>query len=270
MSERSHTQPTTQSYAELQLAFDHFNAELFEGSLPQCLITLQREKKSFGYYSHKRFASLDGLTTDEIALNPSYFAVVPLVETMQTLVHEMTHLWQAHFGNSGRARYHNEEFAQKLESIGLMPSSTGKPGGKRTGDTMADYAIDGGPFLNACERLITNDFRISWFDRFPIPAQVAIGQQSESLQLSPTVGGGSTPLQASPVVASLVVQPGSRDAPPPQRPTRLKFTCPICRDNLWGKPSLNVLCITCNRSFVPVDQTAVSGASPVSETEAED
>lgn len=176
--------PTAQNYTELQRAYDHFNQALFEGALPACLITLQREKRTCGYFSHQRFADLDGRTTDEIALNPAYFAVVPLVETMQTLVHEMVHLWQAHFGKPGRGRYHNGQWAEKMEAIGLMPSSTGKPGGQRTGDCMADYAIEGGRFLRACEELVTADFRISWYDRFPAPELVAAGQQCEAMQLS--------------------------------------------------------------------------------------
>jgi hypothetical protein len=35
--------PTDQSYFELQQAFDYFNAQVFAGELPQCLITLQRQ-----------------------------------------------------------------------------------------------------------------------------------------------------------------------------------------------------------------------------------
>jgi predicted SprT family Zn-dependent metalloprotease len=136
------------------------------GAAPSCLITLQREKRTFGYFSAARFASLDGSTTDEIAMNPTYFAVVPIIETLQTQVHEMTHLWQHHFGKPGRGRYHNEEWARKMESIGLMPSSTGQPGGARTGDSMADYAVEGGRFLAACHELLTANFTLSWYDRF--------------------------------------------------------------------------------------------------------
>ncbi|CAH5543468.1 hypothetical protein AI2839V1_4741 (plasmid) [Enterobacter cloacae] len=32
--------PTLQAYDELQRAYDHFNNELFDGVLPDCLITL--------------------------------------------------------------------------------------------------------------------------------------------------------------------------------------------------------------------------------------
>ncbi len=169
--------PTRVTYSELQQAYDHFNARLFGGQLPGCLITLQREKRTCGYFSAARFASLDGGTTDEIAMNPTYFAAVPLIETMQTMVHEMCHLWQHHFGTPGRGRYHNEEWASKMEAVGLMPSSTGQPGGKRTGDMMADYALSGGRFLEVCAELLTSSFQLSWYDRFPAEDHVRLGQQ---------------------------------------------------------------------------------------------
>ena len=66
----------------------------------------------------------------------------------------MAHAWQQHFGNPGRRGYHNEEWADKMESIGLMPSSTGKLGGSRTGEKMADYAIKGGLFMQATDKLL--------------------------------------------------------------------------------------------------------------------
>ena len=249
--------PTAQNYAELQRAYDHFNQALFSGSLPACLITLQREKRTCGYFSHQRFADLDGRTTDEIALNPAYFAVVPLVETMQTLVHEMAHLWQSHFGTPGRGRYHNGEWADKMESIGLMPSSTGRPGGKRTGDCMADYAIEGGRFLLACADLVTRDFRLSWYDRFPAEEHVAVGQASEGMQLSANVGGGSTPSQTVAVMASLVMRPPAA-AVAVNKSNRIKYTC-SCGQNIWGKPGMRVLCELCSSSFQDLHEVSDRG-----------
>ena len=256
--------PTHQTYSELQQAYDHFNGALFDGKLPHCLITLQREKRTVGYFSAARFASLEGATTDEIAINPSYFAVVPLVETMQTLVHEMAHLWQQHFGQPGRGRYHNEEWAQKMESIGLMPSSTGQPGGKRTGDMMADYPIAGGRFLAACESLLTSDFSLSWYDRFPADEHVQMGQHLVSAQLEGVLGS-SAPIKDNPALAG-AVRPGgptrkpiaetgseqSDTMPEPisNKSNRLKYTCGGCpKVNVWGKPSLNIVCGDCGQLF---------------------
>lgn len=246
--------PTPQAYAELQHAYDHFNKQLFGEVLPGCLITLQREKRTCGYFSKARFANLDGLLTDEIALNPAFFAAVPLVETMQTLVHEMAHQWQAHHGKPGRGRYHNDEWADKMEAIGLMPSSTGRPGGKRTGDHMADYAFEGGRFLLACEALVTDQFRISWYDRFPAVEHVQAGLVTPAVHLSAAVGGGQPLAATVSVAASLVVaQPEHEALAAVDRSNRVKYTC-RCPNNVWGKPGLRMMCLECEQVYSPASR----------------
>ncbi len=244
--------PTQQTYDELQQAYDHFNQALFGGQLHNCLITLQREKRTYGYFSAKRFSNAEGEFTDEIAMNPTYFSVVPLVETMQTLVHEMCHLWQHQAGTPGRGRYHNEEWAAKMESIGLMPSSTGRPGGKRTGDRVADYAIEGGAFLQACAELLTREFRLSWYDRFPALDQVRTGQSSMAMQLPAEFGGGSVPAQSiagmDELVRSSMQEPDGSSQPVPNKSNRVKYGCP-CKTQVWGKPGLKLICGACGEPF---------------------
>lgn len=243
------TTPTQQAYAELQQAYDHFNQALFDGVLPDCLLTLQREKHTYGYFSRSRFISIDGRQVDEIALNPSYFAVIPIVEILQTVAHEMCHLWQHHHGTPGRGRYHNDEWGGKMEFIGLMPSSTGMPGGRRTGDRVADYTIDGGRFLEACRTLITDDFKISWLDRFPSTKQILSASCLPSLDLSPDVGGGSPPMHEL-LAASLdaVRGEGAAVLVSPREPTRTRYVCP-CGVKLWGKPDLRIQCLACDGLF---------------------
>jgi len=136
-------QPTIASAHEFQTAYDHYNVVLFNSQLPQCLITLQRVTNCLGYFSSKKFVAEAGVT-DEIAMNPEFFTGNPIIQTLQTLVHEMVHLWQYHFGKPSRRTYHNIEWANKMESVGLMPSSTGTAGGARTGQNMSDYPIIGG------------------------------------------------------------------------------------------------------------------------------
>lgn len=245
-----HPSPTQEVYQELQHAYDWFNQRLFDNTLPNCLITLQREKDTCGYFSQNRFGNHVGRTVDEIALNPSFFAITPLVETMQTLVHEQTHVWQFHHGSPGRGRYHNEEWAAKMESIGLMPSSTGRPGGRRTGDKVSDYAIKGGAFLQACEELVTDTFRISWYDRFPTPKQVLTGSQTFSYTLATNVGGGQTLTQSTGSASSVVIQaPGPSTPQTKNGSNRTKYTCK-CPSNVWGKAGLNIKCEGCKTEFV--------------------
>lgn len=246
--------PTLQVSNELQTAFDHFNAALFDGQLPQCLITLQRKANCFGYFARRRFVSVDGDVADELAVNPDMLASYTLLETLQTVVHEMAHGWQFHFGTPGRRGYHNREWADKMESIGLMPSSTGKPGGARLGEKMADYPILGGRFLAACKDLLTQDFRVSWYDRLPM---------RKMRQAAPDLDADATafmealeeelgiPLQQemeaiqekiASVAIELVELPASS--------TRHKYRCGgECGAQVWGKPGLRITCDDCDEAF---------------------
>lgn len=244
------TQPTTEAYAEVNLLYDFFNNELFGGQLPGCLITLQRGKKVYGYFKHKSFIRQgDKVHTDEIALNPAYFPIVPLKEVCQTMVHEQVHQWQAHFGDPGRRTYHNKEWGDKMKSVGLMPSSTGKPGGKETGEKVADYAIEGGIFDQVFEKLLATDFKITWFDQYPAHnvsswvLQEAIAGHFEGVDLIETLG-----LEAGTVVSQLLPELA------PAKPTRAKYSCK-CKpkpNSVWGKPEMRIMCGVCYEWFEQV------------------
>lgn len=158
-----HNRHTAREYDALRVAYDAFNADLFGGGLPGCLITLQRHRGAAGYYSHNRFEARKGVArTAEIALNPETFAGRTDRDILSTLVHEMAHLWQAYHGTPGRARYHNREWAEKMRELGLVPSSTGRPGGKETGDRVSHYVLPGGRFAESCRRVLAGGFRLNW------------------------------------------------------------------------------------------------------------
>lgn len=136
-----------------------------------------------------------------------------------------------------------------MESIGLMPSSTGKPGGKRTGDCMADYAIDDGRFLAACQELLTSSFRLSWYDRFPGIDHVLAGQSSMATQIQ-GMEGTKAPMASIPALAEAMkpvgqLQVGADGAQsvvmPANKPNRVKYTCGGCTEpiSVWGKPGIN-------------------------------
>ena len=121
-----------------------------------------------GYFSPERWVDGKGYKAHEIALNPAYFARHRVIDVLQTLVHEQCHMWQHLFGrHKSRSGYHNREWADKMESIGLMPSSTGEAGGGRTGQSMSDYPIPGGGFLQACMALCQGEYQLKWIDTEP-------------------------------------------------------------------------------------------------------
>ena len=149
-------------YSGLQEAYDHFNAALFEGALPDVFITYQRKAHSTGYFAADRFSGRIGtFGKHELALNPDGFIGKTDEQVVQTLVHEMVHVWQHHCGEPSARGYHNKEWAAKMKAIGLQPSSTGMVGGKETGQRMSDYVVPGGPFTKAFAKLAANGWKLN-------------------------------------------------------------------------------------------------------------
>lgn len=293
----SQTKPTPQSYEALQRAYDIFNAELFDGKLDNCLITLQRQPRTYGYISYDRFAgNTNNNVLHELALNPEYFGVMPLIKVLQIMVHEMVHLWQYQFGKPSQKSYHNKEWADKMESVGLMPSQTGMVGGKRTGQQMDDYPLAGGKFLEVAKKIMADDLTIQWYDRASPRHFTPLRSIYHKTNIAEMVGEHSMlsyvpkidkqdmaylPLKElleqvddktsteKKSLQELLEEKGveqinpldygltAKDLKPtgkksPSSNSKTKFTCG-CGENLWGKPSLEVICAKCDEQFLPVD-----------------
>jgi predicted SprT family Zn-dependent metalloprotease len=146
---------TSKQFTHFDKLFAYYNKELFNGNLKDCMIITNRKKKACGSFSPCRWKNKlieKENEIHEITINPDTLDG-PDEVWHQTLIHEMVHLWQRDFGNISRAGYHNKQWADKMEEIGLMPSNTGKEGGKKTGQRMSDYIISGGLFIKAYQRL---------------------------------------------------------------------------------------------------------------------
>ncbi len=204
--------PTTQTYTSLATAYDFFNRELFNGSLPPCLITMQRHKGAYGYFSGERFASLDDPkeVTDEIALNPLHFATQKPVKVLSTLVHEMAHLWQHHYGKPPRKGYHDRQWAAKMHEIGLIPTATGEEGGKETGQKVTHLIEENGRFARAVSKLLAEHPAILYSDRSDNDAERRKKAASKT-----------------------------------------KYTCPSCGLNAWAKPDSPLVCGNCQEPMQP-------------------
>jgi hypothetical protein len=156
--------PTARLHGAFIGAFDFFNGFLFQDRLPRCMITLRANRSSLGYFAEDRFEDSSEQVIHEIALNPKRFKNRSVEDVLSTLVHEMVHLEQECFGNPGRGKYHNREWASLMKRVGLHPSDTAQPGGKETGQRMSHYIIEGGPFSIACRALIETGFTIEYGD----------------------------------------------------------------------------------------------------------
>lgn len=212
--------PTIRQFSAYQAAFDYFNKELFEGELPYCILNFSRKSKAVGFFAPERWKS-DAQRAHEISLNPDHLTQLP-ESIFSTLVHEMVHLWRYSGGGKPPAGgYHDRHWAKKMEEIGLMPSATGQPGGKKTGKKMGDYVVAGGRFRKALEAM-PRDILLPWLS----------GNLSDEHN-----GDGNSPGEGEP-------------KPPKKRDDKLKFSCVKCGQNAWGKRALRLLCGKCLQPFV--------------------
>lgn len=236
-------EPTEEFYAVLQQVFQEFNNTLFDGTLPNCLITVQRKKKVMGYFSADRWTNEQEKRVHEIALNPSFFASCNFIEIFQTIAHEMCHLWQHEYGSPSRSNYHNKEWGDKMESIGLIPSKTGRPGGKKTGQSMNDYPEPKGKFEKVCTRLYQEGLFVKWYDRFPEENQVfsliSQDQGNDALQMLYT--------SASSIIKDTISTEEIKANAIKKQKT--KYRCRGCKATVWGKPNLNLHCKDCKLDF---------------------
>lgn len=240
--------PTVATYSALQRAFDHFNTELFEGSLPECMITLRSGNKHRGYHQANRFVSLDGKTVNELGLNPGFFTLQPIEVVLSTLVHEMVHHWQQCFGHPTSSNHHNSEWGRKMKALGLMPTSTGLPDGDETGRNVTHYIVPDGRYIKACQTLIAQEFKLPWMDRHA-PTEPEnlehirelLKEQGLAPKFSPAPievlnGVDEKPPKEQPWVFS----------PPKKRPSsRVKYQCPSCQAKAWANAEVELICGAC-------------------------
>jgi predicted SprT family Zn-dependent metalloprotease len=239
--------PTAEFYQLLNQAFCHFNQHLFDHQLPWCMLTLQRHRNTMGYFSPERWVDGKGYKAHEIALNPAYFARHRVIDVLQTLVHEQCHMWQHLFGrHKSRSGYHNREWADKMESIGLMPSSTGEAGGGRTGQSMSDYPIPGGGFLQACMALCQGEYQLKWIDTEPAWQPSCQPRGKEHYDEIVIQAQEAAPALLAPLVSVAATEEINWEPPDNGKSlSKGKYSCRRCRINVWGKPDLNILCGDC-------------------------
>jgi hypothetical protein len=201
--------PTNSQFSAYRQMWDYFNVTLFGGTLRPVILNFSRAANSLGFFAPSRWKRGKAETTHEISLNPAYLELRSARDVASTLVHEMAHLWQQEQGKPGRRGYHNEEWARKMDELGLAPSSTGKLGGARVGYRMSHYIVEGAPFAQAFESM-PREYLLPWTCWEP-------------------QGNGS----------------GTKKP----RASKLKYTCPACAANAWGKPGLQLRCGECDEAM---------------------
>jgi len=230
MSQLKNYTPTKQQFSAFESAYEYFNKVLFSNVLPPVILNLSRKSKAMGFVAPNRWRSADtepgtAGQLHELSINPEILCM-DLIEVYSTLVHEQCHIWQYTLGMPSRPGYHNKEWANKMIAVGLMPSTTGKPGGKIIGQGMSDYPIEDGVFLKALDKMP---------DRLKFPF---ISTEAEARYMVMISGDSS---------------PAATATPAPPKKNKVKYTCPSCQTNVWGKADLNLICGDCGEGFLGLD-----------------
>lgn len=220
--------PTQMLYNPLMIAFQFFNREFWNGVLTDPVFIISRSRNTRGHYGEDFWCTEKGdRTYCEIAINIQNQMGRTVEEMLSTLVHEMCHQWQAECGTPPSKAYHDRQWADEMERVGLMPSHTGEPGGKRTGRGMTHYILEGGAFQQACRRLVETTKIIELFDG--------------SSGILWTDVNEADPLKR-------VIVPPKTAVKGKHKAAKTKYTCG-CGQNLWGKPGLQVQCSLCLTQF---------------------
>ena len=227
--------PTEDQFNALNGAYKYFNKSLFKKLLPGCILNFSRLRNTHGFLAPYRWRRRESKSHDthEISLTPTTLYRAP-IEIYSTLVHEMVHLWQVVFGNPSRNGYHNKEWAEKMKELGLMPTDTGKPGGRETGQHMTHYILPNGKY------------------------EVAFKQMPEKFILLFTSLDGDL-MKGLIEGAASGTDEGESGTPDEQTRKRMKlrtpsqnkasYTCPGCNVKVWGRPNLQIRCVSCQELF---------------------
>jgi len=236
---------TTNQFQTLDDLYKYYNIKVFGKILPECMVNLSRKPNSYGFFA----PNIWGLTEEEgdevkktvheISLNPDYL-MRPSEEWHATLVHDMVHLWQQEFGKPSRTTYHNKEWADKMEHIGLMPSDTGQPGGKRTGQRVNQYTIPGGLFYLAFQRLDPDELEELRLKYLPVASLTGTKKRDKG---TPEEEGEAEEWEGDAVERETGTEK--------KKGTRAKYTCP-CGNNIWGKSGLFIRCLDCDEDYTEV------------------
>jgi predicted SprT family Zn-dependent metalloprotease len=216
------TDPTNAQFAAYRAMWDFFNAVLFGGALSHVILNFSRSARSLGFFAPERWKDAGNKTTHEISLNPAYLTRETMKDSASTLVHEMAHLHRHEQGNPPRGGYHDRQWADKMEELGLMPSSTAAPGGARVGYKMSHYIVAGGAFERAFEAMPAG-CQLPWM----------CGVDEDAIEGKGKGKGKSKGKE--------------KEA---KRKLKLKYSCPGCELNVWGRAGLHLRCDDCDEELV--------------------
>ena len=215
--------PTTKmsrAVGQLEKIYNCLNEDFFEGALPVPIITVQSKPGTYGHCSvAKVWQRPDGNTYE---LNIATEALnYPIEETLDTMMHEMVHLYCRENGikeTSRGGKYHNGKFKAEAEKRGLECYQYGQYGwNTKPSDKLVEYAME----------KEWNEIRIGRNNLPPIIRTGGTGT-AQNGTTGTEQGGGKRPSS-----------------------TR-KLQCPCCKNSVRATKAVRIMCMDCNEQMMEV------------------
>lgn len=168
-------------HAEIARAFHYFNERFWNGRLPVVVFSFFPQPPNgsrLGHFWAKTWKDGDGDRRHEIILYADLCLAAGIEQVMQTLLHEMVHLWQHEHGLPGKNNHHNREWHTEAARVGLV--TEGRKGYTSGGEgfkaALADLApsADAVPFRAPPAR--AKGKMALWVCKCPRPFKIRLGR----------------------------------------------------------------------------------------------
>lgn len=203
---------------QLEHIYNALNTDFFQGALPVPIITVQSKPGTYGHCSVAKVWKRTEEQTYELNIAAEVLNY-PIEETLDTMLHEMVHLYCRENGIkevSRGGRYHNGRFKAEAERRGLTCYQCGNAGwNTRPGDNLVEYALEKG-----------------W-------NEIKIGRNN----LPPAMRSGATG------TAHGAAGTGSGERRPSS--TR-KLVCPKCGQSVRATKAVHIICGICLERMVEI------------------
>lgn len=209
------TSKMSRAVSQLEHIYNSLNTDFYGGALPVPVITVQSKPGTYGHCTTaKVWRKAD---TEAYELNIAAEVLnFPIEETLDTMLHEMVHLYCRENGIkevSRGGKYHNGKFKAIAEAHGLTCVPCGQYGWNTTpSDKLVEYALSKG----------WNEIRIG---RSTLPPLL-------------NIGAAGTPQSGN------ALQGGKRPS------STRKLICPCCGQSVRATKKVNILCGDCMQTMI--------------------
>jgi len=212
------TTKMSRAVSQLEHIYNALNTDFFQNELPIPIITVQSKPGTYGHCTtSKVWQRKDGGAYElNIAAEVLNY---PIEETLDTMLHEMVHLYCRENGIkevSRGGKYHNKRFKAEAERRGLVCIPCGQYGWNTTpSDKLVEYALSKG----------WNEIKIG---RGSLPPIIRTGASGTAQTGAETTGGGKRPSS-----------------------TR-KLQCPKCGCSVRATKTVRIMCMDCMEQMIEI------------------